>query len=114
MYNYGPAAYNWSRLTAAAGHAAHAAHLKTEWPTSADYVAASLQQHSDFSHHYAAAHYNMTGEISKGRLRFVGPTPEKPIQRHSEAELGVLASNRDSFPGLPFRRPKHFDDEQNG
>ena len=62
MYNYGPAAYNWSRLTAAAGHAAHAAHLKSEWPTSADYMAASLQQHSDLSHHYAAAHYNMTGK----------------------------------------------------
>lgn len=61
VYNYGPtAAYNWSRLTAAAaGH--HAAHLKSEWPTSADYMAASLQQHSDLSHHYAAAHYNMTG-----------------------------------------------------
>ena len=59
MYNnYGPtAAYNWSRLTA---H--HAAHLKSEWPTSADYMAASLQQHSDLSHHYAAAHYNMTGK----------------------------------------------------
>ena len=56
--NYGPtAAYNWSRLTA---H--HAAHLKSEWPTSADYMAASLQQHSDLSHHYAAAHYNMTGK----------------------------------------------------
>ena len=55
MYNYGPtAAYNWSRL--------HAAHLKSEWPTSAEYMAASLQQHSDLSHHYAAAHYNMTGK----------------------------------------------------
>lgn len=63
VYNYGPtAAYNWSRLTAAS-HAAHAAHhLKSEWPTSADYMAASLQQHSDLSHHYAAAHYNMTGK----------------------------------------------------
>ena len=65
VYNYGPtAAYNWSRLTAAAaGH--HAAHLKSEWPTSADYMAASLQQHSDLSHHYAAAHYNMTGKRSR-------------------------------------------------
>ena len=63
VYNYGPtAAYNWSRLTAAAGHAAH---LKSEWPTSADYMAASLQQHSDLSHHYAAAHYNMTGKRSR-------------------------------------------------